>query len=231
MKGRHLVLFALLLAFAANPGPAVRAASPCYIDPTLFAATVPSQMYLGQGYHVQVMVVDNSSGPVTGLVAISYPQLYLFSDQPSQLFNLQPGDGKVVVFNLVASNTHTGQFNVTASIYLSVGGVPTAVTGVTATVQSIQREPFVDNIPFYVAALVVAVGAVYVVFLVNGRPKRTSGRGEPPTTPGQARVLASLAASQSASTDSKTDTASRAKYHGGSLNTLMIGTPTPKSSI
>jgi hypothetical protein len=172
------VLFAALLAtvvFATvAQAPALGSASG-YIDPGLFASTVPPAMTLGQGYQVKVYLTNNGTHDLNGIVVLAFPQQYFFSDKAAQLVALPPGDAKLFDFNLVAANPHVGKMTVSASLFITNGAIPFQNASVTTTVYSIDRSPVVSQAAFDVVVGLLAIAGLYALSLLLGISRKRGG--------------------------------------------------------
>jgi len=171
-----VLILALSLSLLARYSTVAYGATPSsdavYIDTTLFAATVPSQMILGNSYSAQVLVVNNSSVPISGTAVLELPQQYFFTDNPSQPFSLPVGDRQLILFKLIADNVHTGNLNITAIAFVNVvGAVPVESGSATVTVNSIVRSPLVNDLILYSAFLAIAIAVGYVVVRLLRKPK------------------------------------------------------------
>ena len=144
------------------------AESPAHIDQTLFVATVPPEMTLGKSYTVQVLVVNNSTQYISGSVVLDYPQYYFFTDQPTQNFQLSPGDSQYFYYPFVASNPHSGGLNVSALLFINVGSKLVLEQSVSVTVYSIVHSPLVAEIWIYlILGLVVAGGGIFFILILR----------------------------------------------------------------
>jgi hypothetical protein len=171
-RGRRTAVAAVLfisMYFAVAGETPVKASTPAYIDPTLFAATVPHQMVLGGGYQVQVSLLNNSTQTVEGAVQLTYPEQYFTSDEPVKPFVLSPGDNTLLFFNLIAANPHVGAMNVSALLFINGTKGFALESTVSTTVDSIQRSQLVNDIPYYALFGVLLVGGLYALALVLRR--------------------------------------------------------------
>lgn len=172
----RLLAAAIVAAFVLGGGVShATASAPVFVDQALFTSTVPALMTLGDGYQVQVDVVNNGAGTVKGAVQLVYPEEYFFSVQPTQFVDLAPGENTLLRFDLVAANPHVGPMNISALLFVNgTGGFALADTAST-TVYSIQRSQFASNLPYLLALVIAAAGASVVV--LSKRRKNPRGLG------------------------------------------------------
>ena len=133
------------LALAAAPGPTTRAqqAATVYIAPLPYLNSVPHEMLLGHSYRLVVVLVSNGRSTQSGSVVMSFPQGFYFTDHAVSSFRLLPGDTEVLNFTIVATNTTSSPTSVSAVLVVDQGLQQVALQRVTATVDSIGRDPAV----------------------------------------------------------------------------------------
>jgi hypothetical protein len=174
---KRVLLAAILVVAIVSPaaGSPIWGFTPGRIDSGLFISTVPPAMTLGQAYHVQVYVTDNSTVQLKGIVVLEYPTQYFFSDKSSQVVDLAPGDTKLFEFNLVAANPHIGSMTVAAALFITTGTHPSQSFSVSTTVYSIERSPVVGQVAFYIVVALLAAGGLYALSVVLKTSRKPPG--------------------------------------------------------
>ena len=189
---RHLVvamlLFALLsllpISISSLPTGHVAAESIGTINPSLFISSVPSYMIIGQNYTMQVLVTNHANVTLPFFVSIVAPVQYLLVDPLSQQAQLSSGESTLLTFRLIAYVSHSGQMNVTATLWIANGtsrSTPLLIESVTG--QVFGTRSWWDSYEWPVAIVigVVSVAAVAFVWSLNVRSKK---RTRPPLTSG-----------------------------------------------
>jgi hypothetical protein len=165
----------LLLNLASTYGQfsAAESSSSAYIDQTLLRTTIPSVIVLGKSYTAQVLVVNNSTKVLSGLVVLDLPTYYFYTDQPTQTLQLSPGQSEDFYFRFVAGIPYHGQLNVSAALLLYSGSELLPGESVTLPVYSIVHSPLVGYVEeFVILAVIVAVALLFIIFFLRRRKSR-----------------------------------------------------------
>ena len=166
-----MAIACLSVAVAAIPvAGAQQQSSQVYIDPLPFYNSVPHQMLLGHSYRLIVVVVDNGTSSQAGSVFVSFPQDYFFTDDPASSFQVLPGDTAVLNFTIVATGLNSSPMSVSAVLVQSQGLQNVAVQKVTATVDSIARDPVVYTALSLVGGVIAVAALLAARFYLRRKP-------------------------------------------------------------
>jgi len=180
-SAKPLSLFLLALFFTlgaatlSEHSSAALSSSDAYIDQTLLRSTIPASIILGKSYTAQVLVVNNSTQVLSGLVILNLPLYYFYTDNPTQTFQLLPGESEHFYYRFVAGNTDNKPLNVSASLLLYDGSKLVAGESVSLPVNSIVHSPLVNDIWQFSLLGVVVGGTTALIILFYKRIRRRPG--------------------------------------------------------
>jgi len=92
------------------------------IIPEVFQRSVPSVMAVGEHYVVLVPIENTGSDAVDFNVILYYNWKYFFFEEPSKNITLSGGEKRILRFDAVPYNKHTGPLQITAKLFVRSNG-------------------------------------------------------------------------------------------------------------
>lgn len=184
-----LVAVALVTcALASAQAAAAQGATGVSIDPLPLYNSVPSAMLLGHSYRLIVVLSNNGNSTQSGSVVINFDQSYFFTSSGVSSFRILPGDTELLNFTIVTTNLDSAPQTISAYLVVNEGLQQVTVQEVTATVDSIARDPAVYSLAYWGLAAVVLASAVALFVLAKRAARRRDVRANQPPPPPTAPV-------------------------------------------